>query len=192
VTPELEESIHRDERGLPGYAAMIGRQNESEPYRRKLSFIWWRLGNDGYASADELGEDLAVIRRSLEAHRGGRIAAGRLAARSRRVELFGFHVAKLDIRLHAREVREPTKVTRSFLDAAAEARRAHGPGALDTLIVSGCSTAADALGVLELTGEPISIVPLFETIADLHAAPRIVRDLLADPRYGGRVAERGG
>ena len=33
----------------PSYAAEIGARNELEPYRRKLSFMWWRLGNDGYA-----------------------------------------------------------------------------------------------------------------------------------------------
>ena len=32
----------------PQYAAEIGARNELEPYRRKLSFMWWRLGNDGY------------------------------------------------------------------------------------------------------------------------------------------------
>ena len=35
---------------LPEYADEIGARNELEPYRRKLSFMWWRLGNDGYAA----------------------------------------------------------------------------------------------------------------------------------------------
>ena len=38
---------------------------------------------------------------SLRANRGARIADGALADLRRRVELFGFHVAKLDVRLHA-------------------------------------------------------------------------------------------
>ncbi len=64
-TSELGESIARDERELPEVAAALGGQNEGEPYRRKLSFVWWRLGNDGYASPDELAADLDVIDRSL-------------------------------------------------------------------------------------------------------------------------------
>ena len=52
VSPELDESIARDELELPDYAGTIGRRSELEPYRRKLSFIWWRLGNDGYDSPD--------------------------------------------------------------------------------------------------------------------------------------------
>src|SRR5207244_5224310 len=47
VSPELDESIARDERELPDYAGTIGRRSELEPYRRKLSFVLWRLGNKG-------------------------------------------------------------------------------------------------------------------------------------------------
>ena len=191
ISPELEESIARDERELTEYTALIGARNEREPYRRKLSFIWWRLGHDGYDGPAELLADLAIVSRSLEANAGGRIAHGRLAAFERRVELFGFHLAKLDVRLHARDVAAPTDRTRDVFRAIGEARRRHGSAALDTVIVSGSTSAADALAVLDLTDELVSIVPLFETVADLQRAPEIMRDLLADERYGRRVAERG-
>jgi phosphoenolpyruvate carboxylase len=64
VSAELDESITRDERELPEYAGTIGRRSELEPYRRKLSFIWWRLGNDGYDRPAELLAD--VVYRRLE------------------------------------------------------------------------------------------------------------------------------
>src|SRR4029077_12179199 len=56
-----------------------------------------------------------------------------------------------------------------------------GPEALDTVIVSGTASAGDVLAALDL-GPELSVVPLFETIADLEAAPGIVRELLDDPR----------
>src|SRR5436190_11695388 len=62
VSPELDESIAGDERQLPEYAGTIGRRSELEPYRRKLSFIWWRLGNDGYDRPAELLADLTCSR----------------------------------------------------------------------------------------------------------------------------------
>src|SRR5207247_9737343 len=102
VEPELLESIARDERELPEYAAEIGDQNLDEPYRRKLSFMWRRLDADAYESSVELVSDLDVLDRSLRANRGGLIAEGALAVLRRRVELFGFHLAKLDLRVHAR------------------------------------------------------------------------------------------
>jgi phosphoenolpyruvate carboxylase len=188
ITRELEESIARDERELPEYAASIGAQNELEPYRRKLSFMWWRLGNDGYESAHQLVEDLDVVARSLEENRAARVAHGRLAELRRRVELFGFHLAKLDVRLHARELREHTARSRDALAAAAQARRRFGEHALDTVVVSGTESAEDVLAAV--TDEPLSIVPLFETIDDLDRAPQILRDLLVDARYARRVAER--
>ncbi|MBA3843694.1 MAG: phosphoenolpyruvate carboxylase, partial [Actinobacteria bacterium] len=104
ISDELEASLARDERELSGYAAEIGSRNQLEPYRRKLSFMWWRLGNEGYDGADELLEDLQTIRRSLAENGGGRVAAGRVARLERMVEIFGFHIAKLDVRLHAREL----------------------------------------------------------------------------------------
>ena len=101
VSDELEESIARDERECVGYRDDAALMMTTERYRRKLSYMWWRLANDGYAGPAELLADIAIVRRSLEEHRGARLARGALARFERRVELFGFHVAKLDVRLHA-------------------------------------------------------------------------------------------
>jgi phosphoenolpyruvate carboxylase len=180
VSMELFESIARDERELPDYSTQIGAQNQLEPYRRKLSFVWWRLGNDGYDSPHELAADLAVVDRSLRAHRGARIADGLLADLKRRVEIFGFHLAKLDLRLHAAEIR--SERARAALHALSAVRRRHGEEAADTVIVSGTSNAADVLGVFAAGDETLRPVPLFETIEDLRAAPAIVGELLDDPR----------
>jgi phosphoenolpyruvate carboxylase len=190
VSPELEASLQRDEDELPGYAAEIGARNELEPYRRELSFMWWRLGNDGYGSADELLADLRTIRASLAANRGARVADGRVARLERMVEIFGFHLATLDVRLHARDL--ASERAREAVRAAEAARRRHGPRAIDTLIVSGTSSASDALAAAALTTEPLQVVPLFETIDDLERAPRIFEELLGDTRFASRVAANGG
>ena len=190
VSTELEASLAREEAELPGYAAEIGSRNELEPYRRKLSFMWWRLGNGGYRDAGGLLADLGTVRASLSAHAGRRVAEGRVARLERMLELFGFHVASLDVRLHARDLW--SERAQEAIAAAEEARRTYGPQAVDTLIVSGTAGADDVRRALALTTEPLAIVPLFETIADLEHAPRIVEELLDDERYAGRVAARGG
>ncbi len=190
VSEDLERSLLDDEAALPAYAAEIGGRNQLEPYRRKLSFMWWRLGNNGYRDAGELIADLRLIRRSLSEHGGGRVANGRVARLERMVELFGFHMAKLDIRLHARELGSDR--ARDAVAAAEAARRRHGAAALDTLIVSGTSSVDDVVRALELTTEPLAIVPLFETVDDLERSPAILEALFADDRFAGRVRERGG
>jgi phosphoenolpyruvate carboxylase len=201
VAPELIDSLAQDERTLPAYAARIGRRNEDEPYRRKLSFVWHRLGETlarrpgGYASPSELAANLDLLDRSLRANRGARLADGRLASLRRRVELFGFHLAKLDVRLHADELARPSARTRRTFAAVARARERHGKEALDTLVISGTRSPADVLAGLaqaDEAGVRLSLVPLFETIDDLRAAPTIVEALLADRRFARLVSARGG
>ncbi len=73
------------------------------PYRELLELMVTRLravgaSDDGYASPDELIDDLELIDASLAAHRGEH--AGRFTLRRviRRVQAFGFHLAALDLR----------------------------------------------------------------------------------------------
>jgi phosphoenolpyruvate carboxylase len=178
VSDELDASIARDEAELPAHATEIGARNELEPYRRKLSFMWWRLENDLYSGPEALLDDLSVIRASLAANGGRRVANGRVARVERMVRIFGFHLAKLDLRLHARDL--DSDRAREAVAAAVAGRRAHGARALDTLIVSGTSSVDDVRRAQALTDEPLSVVPLFETIDDLAAAPAILEELLQE------------
>ena len=103
-------------------------QRLDEPYRRALIGIYSRLaataqalglpapirqaiGTDApYTSAEELASDLVVIRESLRQHGSERLTTGRLRRLLRAVELFGFHLAPLDLRqnseVHERVVAE--------------------------------------------------------------------------------------
>jgi phosphoenolpyruvate carboxylase len=165
VSAELSESIERDERAFVDYAREIGDQNSDEPYRRKLSFVWHRLTSDGYSSADELAADLDVLDRSLRANRAWRVADGGLASLCRRVELFGLELAEVEVRVHARDTVEPDERIRELLAAAGR-----------TVIVSGTTAAEDVERVRALTPAP-NVVPLFESVESLRAAPRIYEQL---------------
>jgi phosphoenolpyruvate carboxylase len=189
IDDELAESIARDERELGEYAGRIGTQNDSEPYRRKLSFIWWRLVNDGYESAKAFAADLELIDRSLRATGLARLADGRLAALRRRLEIFGFHLAGLDVRVHARELGEERAA--AALASVGRIRAARGADAIGRVVVSGTESPADIEAVAGLLDEPLRIVPLFETVDALRAAPAIVASLLdggaLDPALGVEV-----
>ena len=163
--------------------------------------MWRRLRNGlepgsgpGYEAAADFAADLDVIDASLRANRAERVADGRLAGLRRRVELFGFHLAKLDVRLHADELHSASERVPETVGAVARVREEHGAEALDTLIVSGTASAADVLAALDVTedaGLELSLVPLFETIASLRSAAGIVEELLEEPRFGGLVEGRG-
>lgn len=200
ASEELRASLARDERELPEHAAELGERTRDEPYRRKLAFVWRRLRDEldrsgpGYARASDLLADLDVLDRSLRAAGAIRVADGQLAAFRRRVELFGFHLAKLDVRVHAEELRAGSERLAAVAGALAEARARYGAEALDTLIVSGTSGPADLLAALDLAAEAgveLSLVPLFETIESLRGAAATVEALLEDERFAALVARRG-
>lgn len=190
-----------DAAAMPKVNAEIGTSLDEEPYRRKLWMMWHRLrrtlhedGPHAYVSADEFRADLDLIDRSLRAHRGDRIANGRLAALRRRVELFGFHVAKVDVRVHARDLETGHARVAETLRTVATLQEAHGPTVCDTLILSGTTGSAPVLRALEMTREAdltVAIVPLFETIDDLQRAGDVVDALIREPAFAALLDRRG-
>lgn len=74
-----------------------------------------------------------------------------------------------------------------------------GPGSLGAYVISMASSSADVLAVALLqrearrrygsTAEPMRIVPLFETLADLDAAGAAMHQLLSNPWYSRWLAE---
>ncbi|MGA9800149.1 MAG: phosphoenolpyruvate carboxylase [Terriglobales bacterium] len=102
---------------LADYSARMGdeyarqsRISSSELYRRLLNLMVVRLrcGREvladakAYSSAGEFESDLSLIRESLAAHRGQRLAELVIDPLLRQVRTFGFHLSTLDIRQHAR------------------------------------------------------------------------------------------
>lgn len=121
---------------------------ETEPYRRKLYIMRYRIGetlntvrrrlngehavlpgSSAYATAADLHHDLNLIRDSLVSHGDGNVAAGALTDLIRLVETFGFHLFHLDIRqestVHSQAVADLLRVTGLHDDYAglAEAER---------------------------------------------------------------------
>ena len=89
---------------------------EDEPYRRAISGIYARVAATAwtldeveaprhavgeappYANPAELGADLTAIHRSLTGNGSAHLARGRLRMLRRAVDVFGFHLAGLDLR----------------------------------------------------------------------------------------------
>jgi phosphoenolpyruvate carboxylase len=239
---------------------------QDEPYRRAISGIYARLAAtcrhlglpEGrrpvesappYASAADFQRDLALLQRSLEANGSAVLTRGRLRGLRRAVDVFGFHLASLDLRqnsdVHERVVAEllekvrpgtayaglseearitllleelatPRLLASPFLDyspettselailrEAAEAHRRYGPAAVPNYVISKADSVSDVLEVALLLKEvglmqpddevlAVNIVPLFETIADLQAAGRIMDALLGLPAYARLLKSRGG
>jgi phosphoenolpyruvate carboxylase len=101
--------------GLEYYATNISapglnpeRHGPNEIYRRYLDYVLVRLkasqsaASHAYATSQEFKNDLVLIRDSLAANRGEKIARRLVDPLLRQVETFGFHLHTLDVREHAR------------------------------------------------------------------------------------------
>lgn len=193
-----------------------------------------------YAHPRELVADLDALRADLDARFLG-VGRNRVDDLARRVALFGFHFATLDLRQDSRvhaaaladavpgyvadgtpEARIAAVVAaldgdvasiasrlstsddalrRDAVDAfrvARDVRAAAGERALHRAIISNTRSAADVLDVLLLSRaagftetDGLDIVPLFETVEDLTAAPATVERLWSIPAYRRHLAQRG-
>lgn len=104
---ELEASLASDRERLPEVAAHARPRTAREPWREKLWYVQARLRatlahrDDGYVTAADYAAELAVIDRSLRAAGFARLADQDLRDAIRRVDVFGFHLASLDVRQHS-------------------------------------------------------------------------------------------
>jgi phosphoenolpyruvate carboxylase len=259
VDGALLESIRHDAELFPEEARRAEERYRRQPYRQKLLFVYRKLGATldanqrpwradhrlrpgTYRDAGELLADLGLLRSSLRAHRGERLAAGRLGTLVRQAEIFGFHLVSLDLREHvSRHTSALAEVlgryglatdyaamaddervrlltaellggrplaphrldfspeTNETLELFRLVRRAHdrvGPAAVESYVVSMTRGAGDVLAVLLLAQDAgvagrLDVVPLFETVQDLHAAPATLERLLENPAYRRHLDARG-
>jgi len=104
---ELMASIEHDRERLPEVAAHARPRTVHEPWREKLWYVQARLratldhGEHGYVDAARYRADLAVIDRTLRAAGFEKVANQELRDALRRVDVFGFHLASLDLRQHS-------------------------------------------------------------------------------------------
>jgi phosphoenolpyruvate carboxylase len=171
-----------------------------------------------YNNAAELLDDLTLLRDSLAANRGLRLAQLFVDPLLLEVRTFGLHLQTLDIRQHAlvheAAVEEltawhsagamqlPAPLTAQTAEVLATFRgiaevKKRTPEAITAYVISGASSAQDALRVLWLArlgnvhveGDPgkndpgLQPIPLFESIEDLRNAPAICRELWSSAAY---------
>ena len=259
ISDELAASLETDKQLFLEDAARVAERYPMQPYRQKMACVYRKLeatieGNERpwraehlplphtYERAEDFIADLRLIQDSLRSHRAARLADGRLGSLVRQAEIFGFHLATLDIRQHAgrhtsalaevfaryglaagyASLPEADKVTlltgelasaRPFaparLDFSDETnetlaifrmiRRAHervGRRAIESYVISMTTRASDVLGVLLMAkdagvADALDVVPLFETIPDLQAAPTIMEQLFTNPAYAAHLERRG-
>ncbi len=145
VSDEFSASLQADAETLPDWSEISAR-NPHEPYRQKLAAVRRRLEarrealragrsrgewpRHAYGSSAEFLGDIAIVRRSLEAHGGREAAEAWLRPLDVRIKTFGFHLARLDLRENSEVLEKAmdeicrTATGRSFTEMAEPERRA--------------------------------------------------------------------
>lgn len=201
-------------------AAEIEKRSPGEPHRSLLLLIARRIdatrtrdADLAYDDPEALLRDLRVLQGSLVASGAARHAFGELQHLIWQVETFGFHLTELEVRqhsqVHATVLEElgrgeaSTPLAIEVLDvfrAIAFVQHRHGPRAAGRYIVSFTQSSDDLAAVYRLarhatdgsvTAPVLDVIPLFETFADLQAAPRILDEMLAIPEVAQRMAQTG-
>ncbi len=223
VSAELEASIAGDAKAMPEVAEHLATTTADEPYRRKLRYVEHRLEltraaflagrhagaselalpPNAYRAPSEMLSDLRILARSLEENRGRLAGLRRVRALERQVETFGFHLARLDVRIAAEWIRERKPEGTAAMEAVARIRRLTAGGGAESLIMSMAHGADDMLAALEVAKAcglhrpdegvaEVSIVPLFETLDDLTRCPGEIEKVIAHPEYRRYLDLRGG
>lgn len=114
VTQELLDSIEQEKKQIKLRSDFLWRNNK-EPYRIKISYMIKKIQNTGklsedaadysvrYQNPEQFIEDLKILDRSLRSHYADYVADEYITKLIRQAELFGFHMATLDIRQHSKE-----------------------------------------------------------------------------------------
>jgi phosphoenolpyruvate carboxylase len=271
ASQELLDSLQTDI-GQIAVPDQLKKRYSQEPYATKLRGMEHRLRHtleqaeamrmtgrrDGfdllYKDSSEFLTDLKLLQTSLKENRAGIVATeGLLPELIRQVEVFGFHLATLDIRQHSeaheaavgellgvsgvlagktsyaelgeddkirvltRELLNPRPLTPLDADVSPEfrhvmdvfhcvkrSRRVLGPKSVEAYVISMTHGLSDVLEVLLLAKEAglfrvhatglvdseIDIVPLFETIDDLHRCDFLLRTMFANPAYEAHLEAR--
>ena len=162
ISLELEESLKLDTEELPSADVLRRAHHEWEPLRTKLGFVAHRLVNTGRPRGREPGyADAQALRRDLElvlAHLGSRhVALGAIRRLLWQVDVFGFHLAGIDIRQGAGVVREATAGAAAGLRRG---RRGAARGVLSEALVSARRGIQRDPG-----GEPGELSRVLDTVA---------------------------
>ncbi|MFT4220888.1 MAG: phosphoenolpyruvate carboxylase [Microbacterium sp.] len=203
----------------PDAAAEIAKRSPDEPHRRILLLVARRIAatrtgdaRRAYRDPDELLADLETLQRSLVAAGAARQAYGGLQQLVWQVRTYGFHLAELEVRQHSAvhrrvldelaaggarsaEAEEVLDVFRAISDL----QRRYGPEAAGRYIVSFTQSADDLANVHRLARHAagadaapvLDVIPLFETFADLQAAPRVLAEAVEHPEFARRLEETG-
>lgn len=165
-----------------------------EVFRAQIAATAGKLAQPDF-QAERFIADLRRVQQALVDQNAWRTASGRIDRLITQASVFGFHLAGLDFREDAAKLRDSPEEILTQLRTLREIQQGHGPEAAHRFVLSMTHSADDVLELLKLARraklQHLDLVPLFETIDDLHACADVMRELYSDPAYRAHLGSRG-
>ncbi len=151
VSRKFLDSLELDKKNFPPQAQELERYEGAEIYRKKFSFIHYKLEcvlkgkKGGYKNADEFIADLLIVQDSLAKNSGQGASDGDLRRLMVQAKAFRFFLARLDFRDHARKVHvtveellgpqglDPAVLLAKIASSGSRKAQVHAPEAKDIL-----------------------------------------------------------
>ena len=197
-------------------AAEAVKRGPGEQHKRVMMLLTRRIAATrardadlAYTDPEQFLADLRIVQDSLVKAGAPRQAYGHLQQLIWQVETFGFHLAELEVRQHSAvhakvlaeceaggDLSELAVEVLEVFRTIAQIQKRYGPRAAGRYIVSFTTSAADLATVHTLsryavgpnTAPPVlDVIPLFETFADLQAAPEVLAEIEHHPDFAARL-----
>ena len=220
ILPALSDRLRHYDARVGDEHSRWKRISDAEVYRCFLDYVIVRLresrespgGAHAYDTARDFEEDLSLIRESLVANRGRRLAELLLDPLLRKVRTFGFHLHTLDVRQHAKvlagailelwsavaEARSgptlPPQIspeTQELLEtfrALAKLKKTYPPLAIRQFVISNAQTAEDVFSLVRLAS--VCGVAVAATDNDPGLMPVPLFESIEALRCAGSVMEK--
>ncbi|MFF3440422.1 phosphoenolpyruvate carboxylase [Streptosporangium sp. NPDC002721] len=214
ASAELRTALSSAVNDHPDVVSEMATRSPREPHRQWLMFVAARIaatrqrGLDlAYRSPEQLLADLRTAQDSLVGAGANRQAYGELQHLIWQVETFGFHLAELEVRQHSQvhaaaleeiaagRASERTEEVLATIRTIAWIQERFGVTACSRYVVSFTRSADDIAAVHALAAHAmgdraplLDVVPLFESGADLAAAPAVLSGMLEIPAVQARLA----
>ena len=166
-----------------------------ERIRRRIEDLLKKV-KPGYTDAGYVLRALREIRAQLVRQKAPRAADGRITDLIHQLEAGGLYLAHLDFRDHSGKLKENRDDVVEEFKTIRSIQDTYGEKAAHRFILSMTHDEHSILDLLRCAKDAgcpaIDLVPLFETVDDLHKAPKLLTNLFAHRTYKAHLKKRDG
>ncbi len=199
VREQLTQLVNELTHAGPFGPDLISLEHDGKPYhpdekiRRRMANLL-KIVTPGFNNEEHLLNELREIRQMLRDQNATRAADGRITDLIHQLESCGLMLAHLDFRDHSGKLTDKREEVLTQFRTMGKIQSMYGERAAHRYILSMTHSkdmVVDALKCAHDAGVTrVDIIPLLETISDLHRGPKLLAQMFKDKKYRKHLKER--